>query len=123
MAAAIGLIDTAEASHNPCVLSYALLAYGFALRSTDPEGALETQRRGPDIAQETGNRWNESSPWRAACAALRRSTATRWPRSITLLWPSATTTIRATPPRSVSPVTVNVDSQNWTETRPSGAYY
>ena len=32
-------------------------------------------------------------------------------------------TIRATPPRSVSPVDVNVDSQNWTETRPSGAYY
>ncbi len=31
-----------------------------------------------------------------------RTTATRWPRSITSLWRSATTTTRATPPRSAA---------------------
>ena len=30
MAAANGLIEAAEATGNPCVLSFALLAYGFA---------------------------------------------------------------------------------------------
>jgi predicted ATPase len=61
MAAAKGLIDAAEATHNPCVLSYALLAYGFALRDTDPDRALDALRRGLVIAQKSGNRWNESS--------------------------------------------------------------
>ena len=36
MAAANGLIDAAEATHNPCALSFALLAYGFAFRDADP---------------------------------------------------------------------------------------
>ena len=36
MAAATGLIDAAEATHNPCALSFALFAYGFAFRDADP---------------------------------------------------------------------------------------
>ena len=40
MAAANGLIDAAEATRNPCVLSFALLAYGFAFRDADPDRAL-----------------------------------------------------------------------------------
>ena len=36
MAAANGLIDAAEATRNPYVLSFALLAYGFAFRDADP---------------------------------------------------------------------------------------
>ena len=36
----------------------------------------------------------------------RPNTATRWPRSITSLWPSATTTTRATPPLIRSPLAV-----------------
>ena len=40
MAAANGLIDAAEATRNPYVLSFALLAYGFAFRDADPDRAL-----------------------------------------------------------------------------------
>ena len=36
MAAAIGMIDTAEATDNPWTLSWALFAYGFAFRYADP---------------------------------------------------------------------------------------
>ncbi len=39
MAAANGLIDVAEATHNPCALSLALLAYGLAFRDADPARA------------------------------------------------------------------------------------
>ena len=45
-AAATGLIEAAEATHNPFVLSYALYAHGFAFRDADPAGALEALRRG-----------------------------------------------------------------------------
>ena len=40
MAAADGLIDAAEATRNPYVLSFALFAYGFAFRDADPDRAL-----------------------------------------------------------------------------------
>ena len=60
MAAADGLVDAAEATRNPHAISYALLAYGFAFRDTDPDRALEAQRRGLVIAQESGNRGDES---------------------------------------------------------------
>ena len=36
MAAANGLIEAAEATRNPCALSFALFAYGFAFRDADP---------------------------------------------------------------------------------------
>ena len=60
MAAAKGLIDAAEATRNPYVLSFALLAYGLAFRDADPDRALEALRRGLVIAQDSGNRVNES---------------------------------------------------------------
>jgi predicted ATPase len=60
MAAAIGMIDTAEATNNPWTLSWALFAYGFAFRHADPVRALEAVRRGQVIARESGNRANES---------------------------------------------------------------
>jgi predicted ATPase/class 3 adenylate cyclase len=59
-AAANGLIDAAEATHNPYVLAYALQAYGFAFGDADPVRALEALRRGLVIAQDSGNRLVES---------------------------------------------------------------
>jgi tetratricopeptide (TPR) repeat protein len=60
MAAAKGLIDAAEATGNPCVLSFALLAYGLAVHDADPVRSLATLRRGLVIAQDSGNRANQS---------------------------------------------------------------
>ena len=60
-AAANGLIDAAEATHNPCMLSYALWAHGYAFHDADPAGALEALRRGLVIAQDSGNRGNETT--------------------------------------------------------------
>ena len=56
MAAAKGLIDTAEATRNPVAISFALLAYGFAFRDADPDRAREALYRGLAIAQDSGNR-------------------------------------------------------------------
>ena len=60
MAATTGLIDAAEATGNPCVLSWALLAYGFAFRDADPDRAREAMRRGVVIAHDSGNRTIET---------------------------------------------------------------
>ena len=60
-AVANGLIDAAEATHNPCMLSYALWAHGYAFHDADPAGALEALRRGLVIAQDSGNRGNETT--------------------------------------------------------------
>jgi predicted ATPase/class 3 adenylate cyclase len=60
MAAADGLIDTAEATRNPSALSLALLAYGFAWRNADPDRAREAMNRGVAIAHDSGNRFTES---------------------------------------------------------------
>ena len=60
MTVATGLIDAAEATHNPCVLSFALFAYGFAFRDADPGAALAAVRRGLIVAQDSGNRGIES---------------------------------------------------------------
>ncbi|MBV8994807.1 MAG: hypothetical protein JO287_14195, partial [Pseudonocardiales bacterium] len=59
-AAATGLIDAAEATHNPYVLSLALYFHGFAFRDADPDGALDTARRGLVIARDSGNRYVET---------------------------------------------------------------
>jgi tetratricopeptide (TPR) repeat protein len=61
MAAADGLIDAAEATGNPQVLSWALLAYGYAFRDADPDLTLKASRRGLVIAQDSGNRFNETT--------------------------------------------------------------
>jgi hypothetical protein len=60
MAAADGLVDAAEATGNPYVLSFALLAYGLAYPNTDPDGTLAALQRGLTIAQSSGNRANET---------------------------------------------------------------
>ena len=72
MAAATGLVDAAEATRNPYVLSYALYTYGLAFRDADPLLSLEARRRGLAIARESGNRANETG----LLAGLSRSEAT-----------------------------------------------
>ena len=59
-AAANGLIDAAEAIHNPWVLANALYGYGYAFGDADPVRALEALRRGLGIAQDSGSRFIES---------------------------------------------------------------
>jgi hypothetical protein len=61
IAAANGLIDAAEATGNPYVLSWALLADGLAVHDADPLRSLIALRRGLVIAQDSGNRFNEST--------------------------------------------------------------
>ena len=61
MAAANGLIDAAEATGNPCVLSFALHAYGWAVHHADPVRSLAALRRGLAIAQDSGNRANQTN--------------------------------------------------------------
>jgi hypothetical protein len=56
MVAANGLLVAAEATGNPHALSWALLAYGLAVRHVDPVGALAAFHRGLVIAQDSGNR-------------------------------------------------------------------
>ena len=56
-AAADDLIEAAEAMRNPFMLSFALYAYGFAFRETDPDRALDAFRRGLAIAHDSGNRF------------------------------------------------------------------
>jgi predicted ATPase/class 3 adenylate cyclase len=67
MAAADGLIDAAEATHNPAVLALALYVqdqlyahHDVAFRDADPVAALDALRRGLVIAQDSGNRYTES---------------------------------------------------------------
>jgi predicted ATPase/class 3 adenylate cyclase len=60
-AAATGLIEAAEATHNPVALANALNAYGGAFGDADPVRAVEALRRGLVIAQDSGNRLIESS--------------------------------------------------------------
>jgi hypothetical protein len=61
MVAADGLIEAAEATENPFLLTFALNAYGTAFGEGDPIRALHALRRGLVIAQDCGNRWTESS--------------------------------------------------------------
>ena len=70
MAAAHGLIEDAEVTRNPWIISYALLAYGFACRDADPDRALDALRRGLVIAQDTP--WPGCSPCRP-CRSRRGS--------------------------------------------------
>jgi predicted ATPase len=60
MAAANGLIDVAEATGNPHALVFALHAYGWAVHHADPVRSLAALRRGLLIAQDSGNRANQS---------------------------------------------------------------
>ena len=97
MAAADGLIDTAEATGNPYALSFALLAYGFAFRDADPDRAREAMRRGVVIAHDSGNRVNETH-LAGILARLEAEHGDPLAALDTSLWRSATTTTRVTPP-------------------------
>jgi predicted ATPase len=61
MDSADGLIEAAEATGNPSLLAFALLAYGAAFRDADPVGALNALGRGLVIAQDSGNRAQTSA--------------------------------------------------------------
>jgi hypothetical protein len=56
-----GLVDAAEATGNPHVLAFALLADGFAFRDFDPERGLRSVRQGLAIAHASGGRGTETS--------------------------------------------------------------
>jgi tetratricopeptide (TPR) repeat protein len=55
-----GLTEAAEATRNPWALSFALFSYGYAFSDADSVRALDALRRGMLIAQDSGNRANES---------------------------------------------------------------
>ena len=59
-AAATGIIEAAEATHNPWALANALYTFGYAFAECDPLAALEASRRGLVIAQDSGSRLTES---------------------------------------------------------------
>ena len=60
-AATDGLIDAAEATHNPRTLAFALFAYGGRLPRRRSRPRLEALRRGLVIAHDSGNRGDESN--------------------------------------------------------------
>jgi hypothetical protein len=60
MVAANGLVAAAEATRNPYAISSASFVHGLAFRDADPRGALDVLRRGLVIAQDSGNRFNET---------------------------------------------------------------
>jgi predicted ATPase len=55
-----GLIEAAEATHNPFAITFALLVYGLAFRGADALRSLEALRRGLAVAQASSNRSNEA---------------------------------------------------------------
>jgi hypothetical protein len=71
METADGLIDAAEAIGNPWLLAYTLTVCGMVFRDTDPHRALEALRRSVLIAQDSGNRFYETtfSYWLAGLEA------------------------------------------------------
>ena len=60
MAVSEGLLAGADATGNPQVVCYVLLAYGTVHFNVDPVAAYEAHRRGLQIAQDSGNRFAES---------------------------------------------------------------
>jgi predicted ATPase/class 3 adenylate cyclase len=60
IAATPGLIEAAEATRNPWVLSFALFGFVAALTHADPVGALKAGRRGLQVAEDSGNRGNST---------------------------------------------------------------
>jgi hypothetical protein len=60
LAASENLVATADATDNPAVICYALVAYGYPRRDMDPAAAYEGFRRGLTVARDSGNRQLES---------------------------------------------------------------
>jgi len=59
-AAATGIIEAAEATHNPWALANALYTFGYVFAESDPPAALDALRRGLVIAHDSGSRLTES---------------------------------------------------------------
>jgi predicted ATPase/class 3 adenylate cyclase len=59
-AATHGLIEAADATANPFMLSFALFAYAYAFRQADPARSLDAAHRGLMVAQDSGNRLTET---------------------------------------------------------------
>jgi hypothetical protein len=55
-----GLVEAAEATANPFMLSFSLFAYAYAFIEADPSRALDAAHRGLVIAQGSGNRLTET---------------------------------------------------------------
>ncbi|OBG91157.1 cyclase [Mycobacterium sp. E136] len=60
MAVTADLLENPETQRNPFAMSYALLAYGYVWRDTNPAAALEALRRGLRVARDNGVRANGS---------------------------------------------------------------
>jgi hypothetical protein len=60
IAASENLVAAADATDNPMVICYTLVAYGYARRDADPAAAYESFQRGLTIARDSGNRQIES---------------------------------------------------------------
>ena len=60
-AASEELLAAADATDNPNLAAWALLAYGTAHRDIAPAAAYEALRRGLTIAQDSGSRMTETS--------------------------------------------------------------
>ena len=73
--AADGLIEAAEATHNPWAVWNSLLAYGVAVRDADPGRALDAFRRGLLIAQSSGGRFSDLATVLARQEALQGDNA------------------------------------------------
>ncbi|MGO8967760.1 hypothetical protein [Mycobacterium sp.] len=60
MAASQGLLAAADATDNPAVACFALLAYSYAHTGVDPPAAYDVALRGLRIVHDSGNRLVES---------------------------------------------------------------
>lgn len=67
IAAAKGLVAAAEATENLSTLSFALFVTGVAYHDAEPGPALDLHRRAFAIAQDNGNRANETQAAVALC--------------------------------------------------------
>ena len=96
MAAANGLIDAAEATRNPCVLSFALAAYGFAFRDADPVRARERPAPGPGDRSRQRQPLQRDRPGGQSGPPRGRARRPAGRARLLHCWRSATSTTRAT---------------------------
>jgi predicted ATPase len=85
MAAANGLLDPAEATGNPALLSGALLAYGVAFRDADPARAADAFRRGLVVAEESDSRISDLAVGLARIEAVEGDTTSAFDHIILAL--------------------------------------
>jgi predicted ATPase/class 3 adenylate cyclase len=62
-----GLLDAADATHNPMTACFALMAHGLAYHDADPVAAYDALRRALTVAGESGNRQLESGVATTLC--------------------------------------------------------